>query len=363
MGLFELSDFVRKIIAGIFILILAIILLWILWPVLRSTLNVVLPTQTEVPKTSFGRLNPPDLPNTNVDLSKTTFNLDLEGGKSPEVPLELSVYPITNPTSNDSNLENAKEIAKKYDLIESPKKLSSGSYLWTDVNIPARSLKINIITGEYTYTFDSTKDTSILNGKFEITESELIDRAKNFLNEVDSFPQDFEGGKTKVNLFKQKGKKRVKVSSLTQANAVEVLFFRKPLEDKYELVGSNLNSSLIKIVLSPNSSRLNGVLDVRFVNWSINFGGASLYPLKSADTALGDFQKGKASFVIGAKKSFTSINVADVSIAYFETRSFQPYLQPIFVFKGTGITQGKSVGFIAYLPAVNDEFIEGTAIF
>lgn len=358
MGLFELSAQIRKIIALVGLFLLAIIILFILWISLRFVVRLIFPPESSTPIASFGKLSKPDLPKSKVILKTTVFNLDLPEGGLPNLPGELKVYPIPRPVGTLSSLDVANKQAHSFGFDNAPKKLSEVKYLWTDPKRKAKTLTMDIVSGYLLYKYDPTIDPSILKGTFKFTNQEAIKEARRFLKRVRSFPDDLEDGEAKINFYKQKGEKRSAVTSFSEANAVEILFFRKPLEGKYPLVLSNTNTSLVRVVLGANKSREGGIVEAEFIYWTVDFDNASIYPLKSADDAWQQFQDGGASFVKGDLESFDEIFLGNIYLAYLETNAYQTHLQPILVFTGSGAAKNILQEFIAYLPALADEFLE-----
>ncbi len=341
---------------GIFIL--AILFLWILWLGLRSVYRAVFPSKPPTPIASFGTISAPNLPTSKVNLTKTVFNVDLPEGSLPKTPSELIVYPIPKPTGTLSSLDKAIDQVRPVGFRDPPKKQSEVNYLWTDSQKPAKTIKLNIATGDFIYKYDHLKDPSILEGKFNLTDIDAIKQARSFLQKLNSFPEDLDNDLAKINFFKQKNKTRTSVTSFSEANAIEVLFFRNPVEDKYKMVQPISNTSHVRVVLGTNLGLERGVLEAEYSYWTIDLDNPSSYPLKNSQSAWNEFQEGKASFVKGKVASYEEIFLAEVYLAYYETKTYQPFLQPIFVFTGSGTLKGKLTEFVAYLPAIANEYLK-----
>lgn len=359
MGLFELSGQIRKVVGVVGLIIIIIAFLWFLWLGLRGIYRAIFPQARPTPIASFGKISKPGFPKSNVDIKNTVFSIEIPEGNLPVTPTKLNVYPILRPAGTLSSLDEAKERAKSIGFRESPVKLSEVSYSWKDPKVKARSLVINIVTGELTYQFDYKKDSSILQGRFNSDEDDIIKRAKRFLQRSKSLTQDIESGSTKINFYKITSKKLSSVTSFSEANGVEVLFFRKPIDDKYPIVQSNPQTSYVKVLFGPNFQKENGVIRAEFAYWNFDFSSPSLYPLKTAQTAWEEFQQGKASFVMGSNTKYDEIFLTQVSLAYFESKSYHPYAQPVFVFTGNGSSNGSNKEFSAYLPAVSNDYLIG----
>ncbi|MEX0616330.1 MAG: hypothetical protein WD231_00790 [Candidatus Woykebacteria bacterium] len=358
MGLFELSSQIRKGIGWIGLAIVVLFVLWLIWLGLRGLYRAVFPAPQVNPKAAFGKLSPPSLPNVKANLEKASFKIDTIQGVLPSLPAELPVYQIPRPGGTLTSLDEANAKAKLFGFTSPPKKISETAYLWTDSKLKAKSLRSNIVAGEFLYKYDPSQDPSILKGPFKITEQDATREALAFLRRVKALPEELDQEKTKINFYKITGKKMVKVTSFSESNAVEILFFRKPIAEKYQIFQANPNTSLVRVVLGANLSKEGGVLEAEFIHWNVNFGSSSTYPLRGVENAWRDFQQSNASFIKGALTSFEEISLADISLAYFETKAYQPYLEPIYVLEGTGSYKNSTVEFVAFLPAVADEYLE-----
>ena len=362
MGLFELSGQVRKIVALAAGAIFVLVLLWLVWVGFNAIYKALFPPEPPIPVALFGKLARPPLPKTKVDFSNTVFNIDLPEGNLPSTPEGLAVYPIPGPSGTLTSLDEANKKVKVLGFRERPKKLSEVNYLWTTSDNKAKSLRMNIATGEFFFKYDHLKDPLILKGVFKIREEDAIKAAKRFLNRLRTFPEELDNELTQVRFYKQTGKKRRGATSFSEANIVEVLFYRKPIQGKYPFVQQVPKSSFVRVVLGAGQNVDTGVAEAEFVFWNIDLKNPSSYPLRTSLGAWEDFQKGKASFVLGATKQFDEIFLGEVTIGYFETKSYQAHLQPVYVFTGSGTYKGKLVDFVAYLPAVSEEHLKSEPI-
>ena len=66
-----------------------------------------------------------------------------------------------------------------------------------------------------------------------------------------------------------------------------------------------------------------------------------------------ELQSGSA-FVLQYPKT-PIITIRNIYLAYYDSISPQTYLQPVFIFEGDD-------GFVAYVPAVSRDYVEGTAL-
>ena len=355
MGLFELSTRLRKVFGVIGLIIITLVVLWLLWIGAGAIYNVVTTQGQTNPETFFGAISAPILPKSDVDLTNTSFQIDLPEGSLPTSPKELTVYLIPRPAGTLNSLDDAKNTVRGVDFRDKPERLSEAVYAWVDSKNKAKSIKMNIASGEFVYKYDFKKDPRIIQGKFIIDEADAIRKAQKFLGRLGSFPEDLNGGPKVVNFYNQKGSKRTKVTSFSEANEVEIYFFRKAIDDQYAIVQPNPDLSFIRVLLGANLSLERGVVEAEYVYWPFVLENSSLYPIKTVEEAWSEFQQGQASFVKGARESYTEIFLEKVELAYYETKSYQPFAQPIYIFFGAGISKNKLVEFVAYLPAVANE--------
>lgn len=358
MRLFELSKQLRSVFGIIGLILITILVLWLLWVGARGIYNYISSQEQTNPDAFFGTISAPRLPKSDVDLTETKFQIDLPEGFLPQVPSELKVYPIPKPKGTLTSLNDTKETVKKLQFRDDPKKISEGIYSWIGTENKAKSIRMNIASGEFVYKYDIKKDPELIEGKFKVDETAIIKQAKRFLARMDSFPDDLEGGPTLINFYKQSGSKRKKVTSLSEANEVEIYFFRKALDEQYAIVQPNPDVSLIRVVMGANIFKERGVVEAEYSYWPFELNNYSLYPIKNSDQAWSEFQEGKASFVKGGKESYEEIFLENVELAYFATKSYQPYAQPIYIFTGSGISKTKLVSFVAYLPAIGNEYLK-----
>ncbi len=358
MGLFELSTRLRKVFGVVGLIIVTLVVLWLIWLGARAVYNFIGTQEQTNPETFFGAISTPILPKSNVDLTNTSFQIDLPESSLPSTPEELAVYPIPRPTGTLTSLEDANNTVRGVGFKDKPKRNSEAVYTWVDSKNTAKSIKMNIASGEFTYKYDLKKDQKIIQGRFTIDKAGAIRKAQQFLGRLGSFPKDLSDGPKVVNFYKQIGSKRTKVTSFSEANEVEIYFFRKSINDQYAIVQSNPDLSLIRVLLGTNLFLERGVVEAEYVYWPFELDNSSIYPIKTSEEAWSDFQQGKASFVKGIRGSYEEIFLEKVELAYYETKSYQPFAQPIYIFSGAGISKNKLVEFVAYLPAVRDEHLK-----
>ncbi len=359
MGLYDLSAQIRKILTAATVFVLFLAALWVAWIGLKGLYRLVFESKNAHPVAYYGKLSAPPLPLAKAGLTNTSFNFALPEGTFPATPKTMPVYPVPIPTGTLSSLDEANKKAHSLGFDSVPKRISDISYSWKDSNFKAKSFQMNIVTGSFLYKFDPLKDHRILKGIFQFdTSGDAVQEGIRFLKKSGSYLDDLQSGPTSLNFYKLslKTKKRSRVTSFSEASLVEILFYRQSISNKYPFVQVNPSSSLIRVVLGTNLGIEDGVVEAEFNYWPINYNESSPYPIKDGASAWQDFQQGKASFVKGARKSYSQIFLGDMYLGYYETRNYQAFLQPVYVFTGSGKYKNNLYPFIAYLPAVSSDY-------
>lgn len=355
MSLFEISAEVRVIIKWVLIGIAGLFVAWLLFISIRALIVALTTSKEELPTTSFGKLPFPLQPNAN--LSNINFDLDTGSPTLPANPPLLKVYPIPEPEGKINSLDLAQAKVQNLGISGKGKALSPTLYQFQDTNTPAESVTIDIITGNFTYTFDWIADPTAIRKNFEKPvniSAENIARA--FTSNAIEGKNDLEKGEAKISYIKLSGKERVKVSSPSEANAVEVQVFREKLDKQYRVITTDPNKSLVNALVVPENGDKQ-VLQVNFTHWLVDFDKGSTYPLRSTTQAFDDLQKNKGNIVIGRLDGVDRIRIAEIELAYLETERFTPYLQPIYIFKGDAFAGRSKSDFVAYVPAVREDWL------
>ena len=352
MGLSGIAAQVRIIIKWALIGLGGLVFIWVLFISLRALYRVLLPSKEDIPTIAFGRLPTPTKPN--ASLSKVEVDLDTPDGSLPSFPKLLEVYPIPQPTGKLNSLEIATEKARSLGVNGTPKPLSPTLYQWQDAKSPNRTVAIDIVSGNYNYKYDWVADQKVIAKTFtETVETEAKSLAKGFFSRDFKGANDLEKGEVRSNYVNISSSSISRVSSASEANAVEVNLFREKLSKKYDIVGFDPTKSLVNTLVTPKVGDQQ-ILAANFIHWIVDFKSASTYPLRSSAQAYQDLKAGKAYIVAGKIANLDRIKIVDLKLYYLETEKYSLYLQPVYVFTGNSFAGKAKTAFTAYLPAVAD---------
>ncbi len=354
MGLSTAAEKFKKALIWLGIGLAALALIWILWLLLSFVWKLVFPPPSPDPNTLFGQISKPF--DYNFDPKNIIFELDTPGGKLPAETNILPVFVIPLPESKFKSLDEGKKIATGGGLDSEPTKLSEFEWRFGSKRQPNKSLKVNIVTKNFAYTYDWTTDNLSLNGVFKTSDSIMIAKAKSYLGNFLSLKTDLKSGTGRVNYFKIVGKDVNPVSSYSEANAVRVELFRDNISYKtkeYPVFEANHSLSLINLLIAPIN-----LLEVNFTYWNVDFSKIATYGVKTTDQAYNDLRRGKA-LVADPLIKFENITITKTSLGYFNpATSVVRFLQPVFNFEGEGLVNGEKKDFQAYILAVTDDYIK-----
>jgi len=354
MSLFEISAEVRIIIKGILIGIAVVTLLWLTFLGGRALYRALQPPKPLLPGVGFGKLPTPVVSNAN--LSAVAVELDNPGGTLPSFPAQLEVYPIPEPVGKVNSLDLAAQKASQLGVAGGSKQLSPTSYRWQDPKLPAESVTIDIITGNYVYKYDWLIDPSAIAKTFSRPVEEAAKtQARGFFNQGFESGNDIKKGEATATYIKLSGKNATKVSSPSEANALEVNVFREKVKGTYDITSFNPSKSLINAIVVAEGNKK--VLLGNFTHWLVDFNAGSTYPLRSASEAFADLKASKAYIVSGKIDNLDTIKVIDIRLAYLETETYSAYLQPIYIISADAFAGRQKASFVAYLPAVSETYL------
>jgi len=354
MNLSDISLNFKKVIKYLAIGLVILALLWLLWLLLTFLFGLLIPKKTG-PNLAFGKLPPPFTSNY-LPNPVPTYILDTPGGSFPETPPLLTVYKVPNVEGKFTSLETAKKIASENGLDATPTKISESEWAFTSKKLAARNLRYNIVTGNFTYTYDWVADPSSLVGIFKTNDIEISEKAKGFLRNFRALRTDLKNGSTRITFWKLAGDTRNQVSSYSDANAILVEIFRDKIKNKYEIVEGNPNKASINVLISPNQRSEKKLLELNYVYWYYDESKPGTYPPKPPSQAYKELTGGKAFVVVGNGEAFEEITIGKVKLAYLNPLTEVHYFQPIYVFEGDGLVKGVRKPFIAYVSAIDHNY-------
>ncbi len=353
-GLSYIADNIKSLLRWGSIAAVSLFGVWLLWLVFSFTYKLIFPPAPPPPEVAFGKLKQPLL--FNSTFASDIFTLDTPGNTVVSPPRVLTVYEIPPIEGEFASLDNAKKIARSNSLDNDPQQLSDNEWRFSSKKNPNKSLKFNIVTNNFTFQYDWNADTKSLEGVFKTTDDAIISKAKTFLSTFKSLKDDLKNGSTRVSYWKIVGNDRNSVGSYSEANAVQVEFFRQELDEKNKLVELIPSRAQVNVWISPAPGDKQ-LLELNYVYFGYNRDSSSTYPPKSGTQAFADLKSGDAYIVNGFDEPFDSITITRTSLAYLNPNTTTRTLQPVYVFEGNGLVKSERKDFQAYVSAISPEYL------
>jgi hypothetical protein len=245
-------------------------------------------------------------------------------------------------------LEEAKKTAKLVGFTGEPKEIRIGVYEFSDL-VSNKKMTINVLTGNFDISYPYLSDQLLLSPDDMPSKEEAVNYAKNYLDQAGKLFTDLDSGEKKTSFWKIATDGLKSVNGLSEANLVRVDFFRNQLDEDKKIVSDEFDRSTVSVLVSGSSVQSKRIVEVNYRYINIDTQTPSTYPIKTAQAAYEDMEKGYYWPAKNIDKK--EVVIRKVSLAYFEPVSATQFLQPVYVFEGDG-------GFTAYVPAVTDKYLQ-----
>lgn len=216
-------------------------------------------------------------------------------------------------------------------------------------------LEVDITNFNFDYEYNLlSQETERLNGARIPSQERIISTATDFLKNVGRYPAELARGKTNIIYlaFNPQTEQLTVVDGPENANMVEVDFYRADIDEIPVASPRYFNSQNYVILLfGPDDSK---VIRARMQFFESSEEQTGVYPLRDGDTAWQALQEG-GGYVVSAPQDTNQVSIKKMFLSYFDPDTYQPYLQPMYVFLGDN-------NYAAYVPALSAEYItEATA--
>lgn len=304
------------------------------------------PAVEEKPTTDWGVLPATLFPPGNVSSSNFTYNLDTATGNLPVIGKDpmfskiIKVYFVTKTYASLLSSEKSQELAAKFDIFTQPQILSDTEYQFTQ---DQKKLEINLDSGNFVY----TSEASVSAEEKLDEDNQLIAGFERILTSLGILKPNLNLGKKEVKLLTAVGGEFTPTQVRAVAQAAQISLWPEDIDQK-PILTPDFNKSLIKATVYKSANDLKNYLSLQFIFWPIDLTTSSTYPLKNPQLAFDDLRSGKGVVIIEPNKS--QVSITSVYLAYFMSKDYSPYLQPIYVFEGPQ--------FVAFVPAIDSVFIK-----
>ncbi len=345
----ETAYYTRRGINWVILVIIAYIILRILFSMFVSVFLFIFPPKAPPPNHAFSVLPAIKFPQTASPSAQLTFRLETIQGSLPKASESANVYFMPKTPANLLALTKTEDFAKRLELNPTPIQETKNIYRFDDPELPLRKLRFDIVSNNFILRYGFEQDTGLFLEKNLPLEPAARAEATSLLQTYDLYPDDLALGVSKVSFLKLSAGKLMPTTSLSQADAVRVDFFRKPVGNSPILTPFPTEGQ-VAIIYSGSTNSKKHMLQWAYTFWPIDYGTIGTYGLKTTSQAWQELQSG-GGYIARYPTGGTNVIVRNIYIGYYDSFEPQTYLQPIFVFEGDG-------GFLGFVPAVAPPWTE-----
>lgn len=306
--------------------------------------------KTILTETIFGKIDPP-LISEATSSANFEYILDTVEGVPVTSTETAKVYFIPKPATRFGYREKIYLMAKTFGIDTEKVKHSLNGNIATFAD-GQQTLTIDIGNFNFSYEskFDSTDSASLSRSGFYIpSKKEIENRAIDFLKTIGRYPDELAKGSVDVTYLKYNPsfQSYTNVSGKVEANLVEIDFYRPDLDGIPITTPRFFNSQNYVIMLFKEDGFK--VVKSRISFFEKSDTQVGIYPIKTGEVAWNELVSGKGK-VISARLGAKNITIKNMKIYYLDPDTYQPYLQPVYVFYD-------DKDFVAYVSAVANEYL------
>lgn len=301
--------------------------------------DLFFPKPPPTPLQAFGLLSHVAFPKQDSPAPLAQYRKNTIDGQLPQLPDRANVYKLITPEPNLLALENAKNTLDSMDFIENQVKLSDILYRWTQSRTGI-VIEYNIVTKNFSITSDYQTNPFLAAQSMLPSEEEVVSDIQNYLSSIRSNITNIDFEKTKVEYLEQQNGLLVAAQNLGSTRFARVTLMQKPIEE-ISVVYPNPSSPILSFIISYPDGHFQ-ILEGDFYNHIISSEDKSDYPIKTADQALEELEKGNA-YILNPL-SLPVVDITNVELKYYLSKDSNDFLLPVIVFTG--------INFTAYVEAI-----------
>jgi hypothetical protein len=310
--------------------------------------NIFIPAPPPKPTVSFGKLLPPNFPQSVIS-KQFNYSINTLTGQLPSTPTLAKVYRVQAIQPDLLALSKFDSQVTNIGFKPGYSAISDKVFEWksnTNLSNLDRRLRFNIVNYSFTIVSNYTTDEAILTAKNLPSQQDAKNIAQTMLENMQVLSNDIDLTKTKTSLYSIQNGSLVPATSISNAQIIEVDFFQKGI-DKLPVYYENPNSSNIKVLIGGEDSQPQ-IVAAQYIYQKIS-SNYSTYPIITSVKAFDNLKQGKA-YIASYNGASSTVLINNVFLAYFIGSQPQDFIMPIYVFEG-------SDNFKAYVSAITDEWI------
>ena len=345
----ETAYYTRRTINWMILSVILYIILRIAWTVFFTAWLYFFPPQPPAPNFRFGKLPAIKFPESSPS-AQFTYRLETIEGNVPVASGSATVYFMPKPAANLLALTKTQEFAKRLGLNPKPIEETKAIYRFEDDTTQLRRLRFDIVSNNFILRYGFEQDTGLFSERSLPGVDASIAEGKSMLQTFTLYGNDLVKGTNKVSFLKLVGDTLVPSTSLSQADAVRLDFFRQNVGG-VRLFTPYPDEGQVVIIFSGSKNAKKKVLQFAYTLWPIDYETTGTYAIKASASAWEELKGGRGYIARTPTNGATSIVIRQVYLGYYDSFDPQMYLQPVFVFEGDN-------GFMGYVPAVSAQWTE-----
>ena len=349
MSLTQTAYYARRTINWAILAILAYILMRIFWSIFITVFLLIFPPKAPPPNHAFGKLPALVFPQTATPSARPAFQLQTIEGSVPKASASATVYFMPKMAPNLLGLNKAQDFASRLNFDPTPVQETKNIYRFNDAELSLRRLRYDIVSGNFILRYAFEQDPSIFNEKNLPFAEAGTAEAINLLESHNLNTDDLADGTHEISFLKLNGSQLVGTTSLSQADAERIDFFRKPIGDT-PVFTPLPDQAPVSIIFSGSPNAKKRIIQFAYTFWPVDYETTATYALKTSAQAWEELQGGRG-YITRYPSTGNVAVVRNVYLGYYDSFDPQTYIQPIFVFDGDN-------GFRAYVPAVAPPWTE-----
>lgn len=349
-SLTETAYYTRRAINWGIVGIIAYIILRMLWGIVFSIYISLYPPKAPPPNNAFNKLPVIKFPAPIASPSgEFTYKLETIEGTVPSASESARVYFMPKKPANLLAITTTQDFASRLNFDATPIQETKNIYRFVDKDFPLRQLRYDIISDNFIIRYGFEQDKGLFVDKDLPFAETAKAKARGILQTYNLSPKDIQEGQTRVLALKLIGNILTETTSVSQADAVRVDFYRKYI-DGLRIVTPNPNEGAISIIFSGSKITKKQILQLAYTYWPVDYETYATYGLKPSLQAWQELQNGAGYIAQYPIKGNTAV-IRKIYLGYFDSLEPQTYLQPVFIFEGDD-------GFMAYVSAVAPPWTE-----
>ncbi len=299
------------------------------------------------PTAGFGALPSIQFPLQTDEDKPVSYRLETASGTLPNFGDRAKVFLMTKNSANLLDTENAQKTASAYGFTEKPEILNSRTHRWTKIQPLTTTFDFDIIDHNFTYETDFLSRPELILEADLPTNFDADQQVKSFLSTAQLLPPDVATTSGEITYLRAVGGLLKPAVAISEADFVQVDLNRGPIDGIYNPYTPDGVTGAIHAVLVSGRGGNNILKLIRQI-YPIDYSMVHTYYIRSSQSAWNTLQSGEG--YIANKGTTEPAVIRQVELGYFESTDYQPYYQPIYVFKGDG-------GFIGYVSAIDPRYI------